>query len=95
MIVHYRFYATMLTCISFLIPLPINLCCMTETSVQAVQVGVTVVENSSNQLSDNISIITTEDNEPQTSQDSYSVQKNSNNGCRNKLRVRIYSLFII
>nr|CAH8875008.1 unnamed protein product [Trichobilharzia regenti] len=87
MIVHYRFYATMLTCISFLIPLPINLCCMTETSVQAVQVGVTVVENSSNQLSDNISIITTEDNEPQTSQDSYSVQKNSNNGCRNKLRV--------
>ncbi|CAH8874209.1 unnamed protein product [Trichobilharzia szidati] len=87
MIVHYRFYATMLTCISFLIPLPINLFCMTETRVQVVQVGVTVGENSSNQLSGDISIITSEDNEPQTSQDSYSVQRNSNNGCMNKLRV--------
>ncbi|CAH8656433.1 unnamed protein product [Heterobilharzia americana] len=86
LIVHYRFDATMLTCIAFLIPLPIALYFMTETSIKVVQVERTATENPSDDLCDNVSIVSAESADKR-SFDGYSVHVRSTTNYMSSFRV--------
>ncbi|KAH8866297.1 adenylate cyclase [Schistosoma japonicum] len=88
MIQHYRFYITMLTCIIFLIPLPISLLLTSEKSVKIIQVAEPDVENLSHELSDTTSVIQNKSGELQEfPNSSYSIHVKSGNSCMNKLRI--------